>query len=161
MYSEVPRTSSLANFKSIIEGEISDHSKKHPVILSGFNVGDCVHKWSSMDYLRSKMCMDVQSKRIVVHVSSSKSLSFIKKNFRRQEMSCETLLNKLSDEQNSTEKYYFRSFNVKDSNGKAANFHQDYPSLSKDVILPQLFDPEREFSSILRITSPDLQLWLH
>jgi hypothetical protein len=43
-----------------------------------------------------------------------------------------------------------------------AKFFKDYPSLAEDFRLPvEIFPKDRLFSSVLRISSPDCQLWTH
>ena len=42
-----------------------------------------------------------------------------------------------------------------------ADFNQDWSQLSKDIILPPFFDKADYFSSVLRVSSAELQLWTH
>jgi len=58
------------------------------------------------------------------------------------------------------EKYYFRSIG-EDSRADVADIRQDFPELSPDVIFAPLFDAECFFSSVLRMSSRDVQLWTH
>ena len=44
---------------------------------------------------------------------------------------------------------------------EVANFPLQYPELAGDVKLPVFFGHEKIFSSILRISSADTQLWTH
>lgn len=42
-----------------------------------------------------------------------------------------------------------------------ANIEKEFPELSKDVRIPPFFGKDQFFSSVLRVGSPDLQLWTH
>ena len=44
---------------------------------------------------------------------------------------------------------------------EVANFPLQYPELAGDVKLPVFFGHEKIFSSVLRISSADTQLWTH
>jgi len=58
------------------------------------------------------------------------------------------------------EKYYLRSIG-EDSRADVADIRRDFPELSDDITFPALFDAERFFSSVLRISSRGVQLWTH
>lgn len=56
--------------------------------------------------------------------------------------------------------YYLRSLG--DNPRKdVADFHRDFPELSSDLNLPQLFPSEQKFSSVFRVSSANLCLWIH
>ena len=45
--------------------------------------------------------------------------------------------------------------------GRPALLHEDYPDLAPDFRLPPLFEPDRLFSSVLRVSSARLRVWTH
>jgi tRNA wybutosine-synthesizing protein 5 len=42
-----------------------------------------------------------------------------------------------------------------------ANLKKDLPELSEDIRFPNFFGAEKFFSSVLRLSSRDVQLWTH
>lgn len=59
-----------------------------------------------------------------------------------------------------TEKYYLRSLsdNVRT---QPALLSRDFPTLADDLEIPAFISAEQVFSSVLRLASPQLQLWTH
>lgn len=49
----------------------------------------------------------------------------------------------------------------KDPRKDVAHFASDFPDLAKDLELPQLYEPQDYFSSVMRVGSPGLHLWTH
>jgi tRNA wybutosine-synthesizing protein 5 len=58
------------------------------------------------------------------------------------------------------ERYYLRALG-NDPRKDPADFTIQYPELSPDINLPMFFGKDKIFSSVLRISSPDCQLWTH
>lgn len=136
-------------------------SKREPAILRGFDFGNCRTKWT-WDYLQ-QAC---GSRKVKVHVSPSPQMDFITKNFVYRTLTFAELIQRVQLHEQSSffvckeEKYYLRSLG-EDSRADVADIRRDFPELSADVSFPPLFDPERFFSSVLRISSPGVQLWTH
>lgn len=58
------------------------------------------------------------------------------------------------------EKYYLRSLGT-DERKDIANIQTEYPEISNDICFPPLFESDKFFSSVFRISSSDLRLWTH
>jgi hypothetical protein len=60
----------------------------------------------------------------------------------------------------STEKYYLRSLG-EDDRCDVADIKNQFPDLSADINFPPVFEPDRFFSSVFRISSSNIRLWTH
>ncbi|GFH29714.1 tRNA wybutosine-synthesizing 5 [Haematococcus lacustris] len=58
------------------------------------------------------------------------------------------------------ERYYLRSLGHNRMK-EVSDLHRGFPELARDVVPPPLFPPSALFSSVLRVSSPGLQLWTH
>ncbi len=58
------------------------------------------------------------------------------------------------------EAYYFQAL-AEDQRNEVADIWIDFPALSKDVNFPQEILIEKIYSSVLRVSSPNWQLWTH
>ena len=139
--------------------------KRQPVILRGLDVGSCVEKWSA-GYLAEK----IGNKPVSIHVSKTGQMSFLKpKNFEYKTLSFDTLVKRSAAQEchqefflSSTEVYYLRSLGNDARGREVANFSQHYPEISSDFHTPSNFlDEETIFSSVLRVSSKNVQLWTH
>lgn len=153
---------SISNFRTSIQIQ---HT---PVVLRGVSLGSCVELWKSPEYLISK----IENKDVKIHVSTDpKRMDFKRKNFKYCVCGLHDLIQKAStpcDEKNVDEcyiapheKYYLRSTSDDPRGKQTVLFQKDFPDLSEDFILPEFFEPERLFSSVLRISSPDIRVWTH
>ena len=139
-----------------------------PVVLRGVPIGNCVERWKSPDYLISK----TPNKDVKIHVSTDpKRMDFRTKNFKYCVCSLNDLIFKASETSDKTknsqfyidsnEKYYLRSTSDDPRGKDTVLFSKDFPELSDDFILPQYFDEEALFSSVLRISSAEIRVWTH
>ena len=153
---------SVSNFRNCVQ---INHT---PVVLRGVSLGTCVELWNSPEYILSK----TENKEVKIHVSTDpKRMDFRTKNFKYCVCGLHDLIQRASkplEEVNegkfyiaSNERYYLRATS-EDARGKdQVLFHKDYPELSKDFNLPEFFEPENLFSSVLRVSSPGIRVWTH
>ncbi len=133
--------------------EFDPEIHKYPVIITGCNIGTCL-SWSA-DYLASQL----SAKEVIVHKSCNPILKFQPKNFSYVTLNCDSFIREASKGP-ATEFFYLRSL-AKSSRDDVADFRQDFPEISKDVIFPPLFDEKQFFSSVFRVSSPGMELWTH
>ena len=90
-------------------------------------------------------------------------MDFKSKNFSYETCAMRDLIDKAAFSTKTGNMYYLRHVGQgKDVRaGKPALLHEDFPDLSPDFRLPPLFDPDRLFSSVLRVSSAGLRVWTH
>ena len=90
-------------------------------------------------------------------------MDFKLKNFSYETCTMRDLLDKATSSTRTGTMYYLRHVGQgKDVRaGRPALLHEDFPDLALDFTLPPLFDSERLFSSILRVSSARLRVWTH
>jgi len=112
--------------------------------------------WDS-EVLRAK-CPD---ERVSVHVSSDSELNFVEKNFKYEYMGFHDFLTRCVEETDG-QKFYLRSLGDRPRKDPANIFTQ-LPDLASDLDLLSYLPPTGAdlFSSVLRVTSSDLQIWTH
>ena len=123
-----------------------------PCIIKGQYLGPAsVGKWNDFNYLKKV------KRNVSIHMLNKDeiSLNYVgKKNYQFQTMSFNEFIDKLND----NHKMYLRSMG--DNPAKhIANFHLNYPELTNDFISP--IQLNNVFSSILRISAKNVQLWTH
>ena len=149
------------NFKANIQ------PRHCPVVLRGVNLGPCIERWKSPEYIISK----TENKQVKIHVSTDpKRMDFRIKNFKYCVCGLHELIRKASSEQptatdqfyiDPSEKYYLRSTSDDVRGTGTVLFHSDFPQLSGDFVLPPFFEGDQLFSSVLRISSPGIRVWTH
>ncbi|KAK3103844.1 hypothetical protein FSP39_022383 [Pinctada imbricata] len=133
-----------------------------PTVLQGLDIGSCVQKWSSLEYLMK----NGGNKQVKIHVSESPQMDFINKNFVYRSLPFDDFVRRASEKTHSeyfiseTENYYLRALGD-DPRREIADIHSQFPTLAQDVKFPYLFPREKFFSSVFRIASEGLQLWTH
>lgn len=138
------------------------YPKRKPVILRGLDVGPCLEKWKSLEYLVEKG----GKKPTKIHVSTSPQMDFINKNFVYRSLPFGEYVQRAAEELHDEfflsedEKYYLRALGD-DPRKDVADIHVQFPELAKDIKFPELFDKDKLFSSVFRIASKGLQLWTH
>ncbi|KAJ8315372.1 hypothetical protein KUTeg_007522 [Tegillarca granosa] len=138
------------------------YPKRKPVILRGLDVGPCLEKWKSLEYLVEKG----GKKPTKIHVSTSPQMDFINKNFVYRSLPFGEYVQRAAEELHAEfflsedEKYYLRALGD-DPRKDIADIHVQFPELAKDIKFPELFDKDKFFSSVFRIASKGLQLWTH
>ena len=134
---------------------------REPFLLRNYDIGPCVEKWT-IEYLKEV----VGSKEVKIHVSSVSDMNFIKKNFIYRSLPFNELIKRASNESNSEfficekERYYLRSLGS-DERKDVSDIKKQFPQLSDDIRFPSLFEPEKFFSSVFRISSSNIRLWTH
>ena len=152
---------SISNFRYCIQIQ---HT---PVVLRGVPLGPCVERWNSPEYILSK----IENKEVKIHVSTDpKRMDFRTKNFKYCVSGLHDLIRRASrpsDEAvahfytDPSEKYYLRSTSDDVRGKESVLFHRDFPQISEDFVLPEFFDQKNLFSSVLRISSPEIRVWTH
>jgi len=149
---------------------------RQPVILRGVDVGSCVDKWASPEYIKAK----ADDSPVKIHVTSDPlRMDFKAKNFKYATCGLHELIDKASgsggakadDEASSSggegtnqKSYYYLRSTTEDIRSKEpVLFHRDFPGLSGDFRLPPdlFFDPDRTFSSVFRVSSGGVRVWTH
>lgn len=139
--------------------------KRKPALLKDMNVGDCVRKWNS-NYLIEK----VGSVPVKVHASNEGRMNFLTKNFIYKTLLFDDFINLAANENSeissndniTSEKFYYLRSLSNERRGKGvANIKNEFPTISDDFKIPDLFDESQFFSSVLRIGSAGVQVWTH
>ncbi|KRY27340.1 tRNA wybutosine-synthesizing protein 5 [Trichinella spiralis] len=137
--------------------------EREAFIIRGIDIGKCTALWSSVEYLKSKIPDEVNAS---VHVSTNPKLNFLRRNFEYKILKLKAILERCSRNEQTEfflskdEKYYMRALGS-DHRKDAACIQTDFPYLMPDLQLPFLFDKDKIFSSVLRISSADIQIWTH
>ncbi|OWF51395.1 tRNA wybutosine-synthesizing protein 5-like [Mizuhopecten yessoensis] len=138
------------------------YPKRQPVILRGVDIGQCVDKWRSVNYLTTQG----GQMPVKIHVSATPQMDFIKKNFSYKSLPFSDFVQRASEDEHTeffetkTENYYLRALGD-DPRKDKADIHQQFPRLADDIKFPKFFPPEKLFSSVFRIASKGTQLWTH
>lgn len=139
-----------------------------PIVFRHADLGPCVNKWKSREYLAEA------EKDMVVstHVASGSSmLDFVAKNFVFRHMSFKDLVNQVTDATKffrdhgrlPKDVFYFRSVSSH-MKTERANVWKDFPNLGKDFVLPDFVESvikPRMHQACLRINSCSVSVWLH
>ena len=99
-----------------------------------------------------------------IHVTTERNMDFKAKNFTYETCAMRDLIDKAAASSPTTgTMFYLRHVGEgKDARSvRPALLHEDFPDLAPDFTLPPLFDSERLFSSILRVSSARLRVWTH
>lgn len=126
-----------------------------PARLTGLDCGPCVQRWSAA-YLRAHA--DAR-RTVAVHVSDDAYLTWHPKNFVLRTMPLAELMDMCA----AGRHVYMRAVGA-DPRAEPACLATSFPGLSADIALPRCCLPPagREVhSTVLRIASPGLALWLH
>ncbi|XP_067843910.1 tRNA wybutosine-synthesizing protein 5 isoform X3 [Heptranchias perlo] len=135
--------------------------RRKPAVLKGIHLGTCTSKWT-VDYLSTTG----GSQEVKIHVASVPQMNFINKNFIYRTLPFDVLVKRAAEETHTEyfisedEKYYLRSLGV-DQRKDIADITKQFPSLAKDISIPEFFEKNQFFSSVFRISSLGLQLWTH
>ncbi|XP_033728056.1 tRNA wybutosine-synthesizing protein 5-like [Pecten maximus] len=138
------------------------YPKRRPVILRGVDIGQCVDKWRSVNYLTTKG----GGMPVKIHVSATPQMDFINKNFTYKSLPFDKFVQRASEDEHEeffetkTESYYLRALGD-DPRKDKADIHQQFPQLADDIQFPKFFPPDKFFSSVFRIASKGTQLWTH
>ena len=149
----------IDNFPEFFQSHI--YLQRKPTIIKGLNIGDAVEKWSGQYLSESVKNIPVQ-----IHVCPVPALDFLNKNFLYKTIHFDDFLARAEKEVQTDffispeEKYYLRSLG-EDIRNDPADINKQFPNLSNDLVIPNLFDKERFFSSIFRISSSGMKLWTH
>ena len=127
------------------------HSCYNPILLK-VPIGSCISKWTD-DYLQNHF----KDNTIPVHVSETPFLSLENRNFSCQVLQFDAFLNQL---QQSTASRFLYYTSQKQQRKKSSNL--EVLELSEDFSLPpDLLMPFEIHSTVLKIASTGLCMWLH
>ncbi|XP_065673076.1 tRNA wybutosine-synthesizing protein 5 [Hydra vulgaris] len=156
---DITYANKIDNFEDFFKTNI--YTQRKPVVIKGLNVGVATEKWD-VSYLSE----NVKKAPVQIHVCPVPEMDFINKNFLYKTINFDDFLAKAENKVQSNfficseEKYYLRSLG-EDIRNDAADIRKQFPKLSQDLIIPNLFDESSFFSSIFRISSSGLKLWTH
>ncbi|CAL8466532.1 g6068 [Coccomyxa elongata] len=140
-------------------------AKKEPAVLKGLDLGPAVTRWSC-DYLKSLPCSTTTLVSVHVCLDPTGRMDFVHKNYKFRTMPLAELVGRCQSPGAfpplivPRERYYLRSIGV-NPRKEPSDIAAAFPELATDLHLPQLFPPDRLFSSVLRLSSGGLQLWTH
>jgi len=141
----------------------SVHPERKPAVLRGLDFGPCVDKWKDAEYLASKDA----DKSGVVHSSYEPVLDFRRKNFEYATLPWPEIVRRAADRRADQPYLYLRALGESEDGGRKprqmpADLARDWPELAADFKLPEgLFEPSQFFSSVLRLSTPEVALWAH
>ncbi|OLP91047.1 tRNA wybutosine-synthesizing protein 5 [Symbiodinium microadriaticum] len=128
-------------------------SLQAPLLLTGVPLGECTDRWSDT-YLERI----IGETKISVHISNTRFLDFAAKNFKYEIMTFQGFLRRIQSSSEGTFLYY-RSQHQK--RNKASSL-DTLGSIADDFVMPRLLlDPFRVHSTVLRVASTGLCMWLH
>jgi tRNA wybutosine-synthesizing protein 5 len=137
--------------------------RREPAVLRGLDLGPCLAEWSNPQKLASKL----QPRTVRTHVTQEENMSFTAKNFKYCDMDIRELVKRAAQDTqqdffiSERELYYLRSVTADARSVQVSRLQADFPELSDDFRLPELFEPDRFFSSVLRISSGGVRVWTH
>lgn len=135
---------------------------RKPLIVKGLSLGPCIEKWS-IEYLAET----VANIPVTVHVSPTGKMSFLKKNFTYMKLPFNEFLYRASGQKYykpilcENEILYYRSISFNKRGTEVSDISKHFPQISPDFNIPELFDAQDFFSSVFRIASPNVQVWIH
>ena len=130
---------------------------RRPVILRGSSLGPCCDLWKDVSYI----CAKEADRQVKVHLTKEELMDFRAKNFRYAVMGLHEMLGRAQlakDHSPDGELVYLRAISDDPRGREKVLFAKDFPDLAKDFDPPKLFDDERLFSSVLRVSSPGVQV---
>eukprot|EP01127_Copromyxa_protea_P022393 TRINITY_DN8005_c0_g1_i1.p1 TRINITY_DN8005_c0_g1~~TRINITY_DN8005_c0_g1_i1.p1 ORF type:complete len:1059 (+),score=205.67 TRINITY_DN8005_c0_g1_i1:15-3191(+) len=141
---------SKSDFEQIIRG-------REPVILRGLDFGTCKDLWKDIEYLKKS-----ESKSFAPREFSGENLDFLNKNYDFKTMPFSDLIDLIFNNDANDKRYYFRSIG-EDARKQPSDIRAAIPNLSKDFTIPKELDvvSEKEFSSVLRVSSKHIRVWTH
>jgi tRNA wybutosine-synthesizing protein 5 len=138
--------------------------RREPVILRGLDFGPCKELWRDIGYLRKS-----EARAFSAREFTEENLDFLNKNYDFRTMPFGDIIDLIFGEegacdpdQTPAKRYYFRSIG-EDARKQPSDIRTAVPNLSKDFHVPEelSFASEREFSSILRVSSKHIRVWTH
>ena len=133
---------------------------RFPQLIQGFDIGPCRELWTP-EYLHSVCSNSTVSAMVAV----DPMLAFAPKNFEYKSIPLNELCllcghSETMDFDGQKKYYYLRSLGdnpFKD----VADLYTQLPQLSKDILVPKVFNGSEYFSSVLRVASAEIQLFTH
>lgn len=136
---------------------------REPAVLRGLGLGRCVADWNTPEKFADKL----QPRSVRAHVTREDNMSFLAKNFQYCDMDIVDLVRRAAKDSPSEssgcagELYYLRSVTTDARTVQVSRLDADFPELAADFVQPDLFEPARFFSSVLRISSGGVRVWTH
>lgn len=134
----------------------SETSKGLPFLMVNNSLGNTM-AWNSPDHLIKLVGAE---RKVIVHVSQDRDLSFQAKNFKYETMSFSDFISLMFKDGSNV---YLRSVSNENPRQKPAMFLEDFPALFNEFKLPSHLNhiQETHFSSPLRMSSQNTSIWLH
>jgi tRNA wybutosine-synthesizing protein 4 len=133
------------------------HNMRQPALFEKNDLGSCMEKWKSAQYLIDKIGGD---RKVVAHVSEFSFLNFTAKNFDYQILDFKEFVSQMfSDKSN----IYLRSLSADRPKDSPAMFRDDFKEIAPDFHLPDFLSSieQTHYSSPLRLSSANTSMWLH
>lgn len=137
-------------------------NQRKPLLIRHYDIGRCTQTWSPQ-YVSNK----VGNAPVKIHVSPSGNMDFINKNFLYKTLPFDELISRTSQSNqnnyfiHANELYYLRSLGSDPRGREVSNLSAQFPELAKDLKIPEFFDQEDFFSSVIRVSSSGIRLWTH
>ena len=128
---------------------------RFPQLIQGFDIGPCREIWTP-EYLHSVCGSSAVSAMVALHPL----LAFAPKNYEYKSIPLNELCLLCGDTIDS-EKYYYLRYLGDNPFKDIADLYTQLPQLSKDILVPKVFNESDYFSSVLRLASAGLQLFTH
>lgn len=168
------------------ESTILEHIQlRKPFVIRNAPIGECTRLWKDIEYLKS--CKPaIGNGKVSVHVLDSTRMNFQPRNYKFEVLDWDVFLKDVCSEGEDKKIMYLRSIG---SNPRKfpSNLSESFPCLAKDISLPGFMTPLLKaevsrhgssettssladvssethssfFSSVLRISSKELQLFTH
>ncbi|KGL79504.1 tRNA wybutosine-synthesizing protein 5, partial [Tinamus guttatus] len=123
--------------------------QRRPVVLRGVELGACTRRWSA-EYLRRAE----GAKAVKIHVSAGPRMDFLRKNFVYRTLPFDIFVQRAAEAKHTEyflsedEKYYLRSLGD-DPRQDIADIRKQFPVLAEDIQIPEYFEKEQFFSSVM------------
>lgn len=147
---------SIKDFRSLLKNE------RTPLVIRNCVLGACKNRWT-VNYLSEKL----DSTSVKIHAGSDNKFNFLSKNFVYKTVSMAEFLREASSKNDcpnnsaNIKYYYLRSIGTDRRGRDVANIADHFPEIAADLVLPDFIDEADFFSSVLRISSKDVQIWTH
>lgn len=137
---------------------------RQPAILRGLDFGPCKELWKDKVYLKTR-----EVKSFSVREFKEENLDFLNKNYDFKTLPFPDLIETIFPEEaqaidtdGKPKRYYFRTIG-EDARKQPSDLRAVVPNLSKDFKVPEILKEadERQFSSILRMSSTNIRVWTH
>lgn len=152
-----PDSRSLPHIPIYYEPKVIAPSCQTPFVMRGLHLGPLQREWTWQDLLHA--CPE--SLKVSIHVSQDPCLAFHDRNFQYHVTPFGSFIRNQLYGQDFGNYYYMRAV---DGRQNVVRLEKNFPEIAAAFCLPSCIVPDLEkrvFSSILRLSSPNVQLWVH